>query len=457
MVETACVSTVKSLQTAFEVGVLTSGVDAEVAWAAVCEIKSEGAWTASLGTEVASTFKAVKSKTRAGVTPVDESVGPGAGLGSEPEAAVAEAAERETVRPLRSTVCDCRSSSRGGPRRNQDGPGARTTGPYPLGGRSRPADQPSTHYWRSGFCPPQDEETTGRGLRKRLPPFLACLSQPGCRCLRTTTTGPGPRESHRRHLGLPGPAGTRTSCCPDLLPGLGCPAPEEDAYRTRGPGPATAFPERSHTTAAYRAVSVTTRTCSGGFADAPRAPTPSAGDPRLHHGLGQDPPPPLSATPKATGAFPGGLPEQPEVEPRPPVLDHGVLTVDNPVPGTLHCPHRGCAAVYTTKTCSLRVRYLKRHLEGAHGVAVGERVTVYAGCAAPLPAQPQRHSCGADEPPASTSTQPGLVCSRCPREFRMQQLLHAHLRWHDLHDVADPVARVPLPLSGRGRWPPYPI
>ncbi|KAH7944166.1 hypothetical protein HPB52_016693 [Rhipicephalus sanguineus] len=101
MVETACVSTVKSLQTAFEVGVLTSGVDAEVAWAAVCEIKSEGAWTASLGTEVASTCKAVKSKTGAVVTPVDESVGPGAGLGSEPEAAVAEAAERETVRPLR--------------------------------------------------------------------------------------------------------------------------------------------------------------------------------------------------------------------------------------------------------------------------------------------------------------------------------------------------------------------
>ncbi|XP_037502507.1 zinc finger protein ZFPM1 [Rhipicephalus sanguineus] len=89
-------------------------------------------------------------------------------------------------------------------------------------------------------------------------------------------------------------------------------------------------------------------------------------------------------------------------------------------------PGRGCAVVYTTTSWSLRVRYLKRHLEGAHGVAVQQRVTACAGCAAPLP-------------------------------FRLPHLLDAHLRWHDLHDVADPVARVPLPRLRSWSPAPYPI
>ncbi|KAL1437446.1 hypothetical protein MTO96_048934 [Rhipicephalus appendiculatus] len=53
MVDIACVNTVKSLQASSEVGLVTFGV----AWAAVCEIKSNGAWTASLGTEVASILR----------------------------------------------------------------------------------------------------------------------------------------------------------------------------------------------------------------------------------------------------------------------------------------------------------------------------------------------------------------------------------------------------------------
>ncbi|KAL1443271.1 hypothetical protein MTO96_030349 [Rhipicephalus appendiculatus] len=52
MVETPFVNTVKSLQAAFEVGLVPSGVDVGVAWAVVCEITSKGAWTASLGTEL---------------------------------------------------------------------------------------------------------------------------------------------------------------------------------------------------------------------------------------------------------------------------------------------------------------------------------------------------------------------------------------------------------------------
>ncbi|KAL1420002.1 hypothetical protein MTO96_024748 [Rhipicephalus appendiculatus] len=43
MVEIACMNTVESLQAAFEVGLVTSGVDLGVAWAAVCAVKSKGA------------------------------------------------------------------------------------------------------------------------------------------------------------------------------------------------------------------------------------------------------------------------------------------------------------------------------------------------------------------------------------------------------------------------------
>ncbi|KAH7973243.1 hypothetical protein HPB52_023201 [Rhipicephalus sanguineus] len=113
----------------------------------------------------------------------------------------------------------------GGPRRPSEEPGGTRRSdrrPGPTRREVRPADQASTHYRRSGSGPPQDEETTGRGLGKRQPPFLACLSQPGRRCLRATTTGPAPRDRHR--LGLPGPAAAWTPCCPDLLPGQGCPA-----------------------------------------------------------------------------------------------------------------------------------------------------------------------------------------------------------------------------------------
>ncbi|KAL1473794.1 hypothetical protein MTO96_038462 [Rhipicephalus appendiculatus] len=63
IVEIACMNRVESLQAAFDVGLVTSGVDLGVAWAAVCEVKSKGALTASLGTEVASNCKAVESKT----------------------------------------------------------------------------------------------------------------------------------------------------------------------------------------------------------------------------------------------------------------------------------------------------------------------------------------------------------------------------------------------------------
>ncbi|KAH7973273.1 hypothetical protein HPB52_023338 [Rhipicephalus sanguineus] len=322
----------------------------------------------------------------------------------------------------------------GGLRRNQEGPGARTTGQDPLGGRSRPADQASTHYRRRGSGPPQDEETTGKGL--------------GRRCLRATTTGHGPCD--RRHLGLPGPGAPRTPWCRTCCLGKDAQPPEEDACHARGPGPARVLPEWPPTTTVHRTGAAMTRTCGGGFPQGPsprplrRRPAPSLADSPV-------PPPPRRPRPGSAASDrsprPPSSSEQPQVEPRPPVLNNVVLTVFYPVPGTLRCPQRGCAAVYTTSSWSLCVRYLRRHLEGAHGIAVRERVTVCAGCAAPLPAQPQRYSCGADEPPASTFIQPGLVCSRGSGEFRLPHHLDAHLRWHDLHDVAGPVARSPSPPS----------
>ncbi|KAH7957673.1 hypothetical protein HPB52_021188 [Rhipicephalus sanguineus] len=56
----ACVNPAKSQEAAFEVGLSTSGMDAEGVCAVVGAVNSEGAWTASLGTEVASICKAVE-------------------------------------------------------------------------------------------------------------------------------------------------------------------------------------------------------------------------------------------------------------------------------------------------------------------------------------------------------------------------------------------------------------
>ncbi|XP_049272019.1 uncharacterized protein LOC125758642 [Rhipicephalus sanguineus] len=62
-VEIAWVTMVSPLEAAFEVGLMTFGADVEVAWAAVRESESKGAWTASLGTEEVSTSRAVESVT----------------------------------------------------------------------------------------------------------------------------------------------------------------------------------------------------------------------------------------------------------------------------------------------------------------------------------------------------------------------------------------------------------
>ncbi|KAH7976973.1 hypothetical protein HPB52_022438 [Rhipicephalus sanguineus] len=329
----------------------------------------------------------------------------------------------------------------GGAWRNQEGPGAWSGAADPLGGKSGPADQAWTHYRRSGSGPPQEEATTGRGVGKRQPPFLACLSRPGRRCcLRATTTGPGPRDRHRRHPGPPGPAAARTPCFPDLLPGpeTGLGMPARPALAAAVPGPSRQRPP---------APSHRRRPATSG-SSSPASPPPRR--PRRDDSTATD-----STSSSGTPAT---------VRPRNPTLARQEITIFFPVPRLVRCPKRGCGTSYGGSSWTARVQSLRRHLETEHGQRIRSRVYVCTICGDTIRARPSYHRC-LETAQMSERPPPGQhQCDRCSQSFPSARGLYNHRTWHQTQDAAarsagstrpaptGPAPQVP-PLGDRAETP----
>ncbi|KAH7973292.1 hypothetical protein HPB52_023357 [Rhipicephalus sanguineus] len=310
----------------------------------------------------------------------------------------------------------------------------------PLGGRSGPADQARTHYRRSGPGPPQKEATTGRGVGKRQPPFLACLSRPGRRCLRATITGPGPRDHHRRRPGPPGPAAAWTPCCPDLLPG-----PETGLGMPARPGPAAAVPGPSRQRPP--APSHRRRPATSG-SSSPASPPPRR--PRRDDSTATD-----STSSSGTPAT---------VRPRNPTLARQEITIFFPVPRLVRCPKRGCGTSYGGSSWTARVQSLRRHLETEHGQRIRSRVYVCTICGETIRARPSYHRC-LETAQAPERPPPGQhQCDRCSQSFPSARGLYNHRTWHQTQDAAarsagstrsaptGPAPQVP-PLGDRAETP----